>query len=84
MSSKTPSECQTLTYGCHPASQVRPLSHRFRQDGLEAVLTTPKGEVEITSRLVGPFNLANILAAVATALGSGSRPGHHRPGHRRT
>ena len=25
-----------LTYGLHPESQVRPLSHRFRQDGLEA------------------------------------------------
>jgi UDP-N-acetylmuramoyl-L-alanyl-D-glutamate--2,6-diaminopimelate ligase len=63
-----------LTYGCHPASQVRPLSHRFRQDGLEARLSTPAGEVEITSRLVGPFNLANILAAAATALGLGIDP----------
>ena len=63
-----------LTYGLHPESQVRPLSHRFRQDGLEARLTTPAGEVEITSRLVGPFNLANILAAAATALGLGIDP----------
>jgi UDP-N-acetylmuramoyl-L-alanyl-D-glutamate--2,6-diaminopimelate ligase len=63
-----------LTYGLHPASQVRPLSYRFRQDGLEAHLTTPAGEVEITSRLVGPFNLANILAAAATALGLGIDP----------
>jgi UDP-N-acetylmuramoyl-L-alanyl-D-glutamate--2,6-diaminopimelate ligase len=61
----------TLTYGCHPASQVRPQKYCFRQDGLEAVLTTPRGEMEITSRLVGPFNLANILAAAATALGLG-------------
>jgi UDP-N-acetylmuramoyl-L-alanyl-D-glutamate--2,6-diaminopimelate ligase len=63
-----------LTYGVHPESQVRPLSHRFRQDGLEARLTTPAGEVEITSHLVGPFNLANILAAAATALGLGIDP----------
>ena len=63
-----------LTYGCHPDSQVRPLSHRFRQDGLEARLTTPAGEMDITSRLVGPFNLANILAAAATALGLGIDP----------
>ena len=63
-----------LTYGLHPESQVRPLSHRFRQDGLEAHLTTPAGEVKITSRLVGPFNLANILAAAATALGLGIDP----------
>jgi UDP-N-acetylmuramoyl-L-alanyl-D-glutamate--2,6-diaminopimelate ligase len=63
-----------LTYGLHPESLVRPLSYRFRQDGLEARLTTPAGEVEITSRLVGPFNLANILAAAATALGLGIDP----------
>jgi UDP-N-acetylmuramoyl-L-alanyl-D-glutamate--2,6-diaminopimelate ligase len=60
-----------LTYGLNPESLVRPLSYRFRQDGLSARLTTPAGEVEITSRLVGPFNLANILAAAATALGLG-------------
>ena len=60
-----------LTYGLHPDSLVRPLTYRFRQDGLAARLTTPAGEVEITSRLVGPFNLANILAAAATALGLG-------------
>ena len=63
-----------LTYGLHPSSQVRPLSHRYRQDGLDALLTTPWGEVEIASRLVGPFNLANILAAAATALGLGIDP----------
>ena len=63
-----------LTYGLHPNSQVRPLSHRYRQDGLDALLTTPEGEVKITSQLVGPFNLANILAAAATALGLGIDP----------
>jgi UDP-N-acetylmuramoyl-L-alanyl-D-glutamate--2,6-diaminopimelate ligase len=58
----------TLTYGMHPRSQVRPLVTRFQRHGLEARITTPAGEVEINSRLVGPFNLANILAATATAL----------------
>jgi len=64
----------TLTYGCHPASQVRPIKHRYRPDGLSALLTTPAGELEIRSRLVGPLNLANILAAAATALGLGVAP----------
>jgi UDP-N-acetylmuramoyl-L-alanyl-D-glutamate--2,6-diaminopimelate ligase len=32
------------------------------------------GEMEIDSSLVGPFNLANILAAAATALGLGLAP----------
>jgi UDP-N-acetylmuramoyl-L-alanyl-D-glutamate--2,6-diaminopimelate ligase len=64
----------SLTYGRHRRSQVRPRSCRFRRDGLEAVLATPTGDLQISSRLVGPFNLANILAASATALGLGLPP----------
>ncbi len=44
--------------------------------------TSPAGEMEIDSRLVGPFNLANILAAAATALGLGLAPAAVSPGHR--
>jgi UDP-N-acetylmuramoyl-L-alanyl-D-glutamate--2,6-diaminopimelate ligase len=63
-----------LTYGCHPDSQVRPLAYKFRPHGIQARLTSPAGELEIDSKLVGPFNLANILAAAATALGLGLSP----------
>jgi UDP-N-acetylmuramoyl-L-alanyl-D-glutamate--2,6-diaminopimelate ligase len=63
-----------LTYGCHPESQVRPLAARFHREGLEARLLTPQGELEIASRLVGPYNLSNILAACAAALGLGLSP----------
>jgi UDP-N-acetylmuramoyl-L-alanyl-D-glutamate--2,6-diaminopimelate ligase len=63
-----------LTYGAHPASQVRPLAAKFHREGLSTRLATPQGELEIASRLVGPFNLSNILAAAATALGLGVSP----------
>jgi UDP-N-acetylmuramoyl-L-alanyl-D-glutamate--2,6-diaminopimelate ligase len=63
-----------LTYGAHPRSQVRPKVKHFRRHGLEARLITPGGEIDINSRLVGPFNLANILAATATALALGFTP----------
>ncbi|MEW6387617.1 MAG: UDP-N-acetylmuramoyl-L-alanyl-D-glutamate--2,6-diaminopimelate ligase [Thermodesulfobacteriota bacterium] len=63
-----------LTYGHHPESQVRPLAHRFHRHGLTVRLHTPRGELELTSRLVGAFNLANIMAAAATALGLGIPP----------
>jgi UDP-N-acetylmuramoyl-L-alanyl-D-glutamate--2,6-diaminopimelate ligase len=63
-----------LTYGCQPESQVRPLRCRFRRDGLKVQLTSPVGELEIDSHLVGPFNLSNILAAAATALALGLDP----------
>ncbi len=64
-----------LTYGLHPESEVRPLTYRLLPDALEALIETPSGRMEIFSRLVGPFNLANILAAAATALGLGFAPG---------
>ncbi len=63
-----------ITYGNHPESQVRPLAARFHREGLEARLLTPQGEVEIASGLVGPYNLSNILAACAAALGLGLSP----------
>ena len=37
--------------------------------GLSCRIRTPRGEFPISSRLVGRFNLYNILAAVATAIG---------------
>jgi len=58
-----------ITFGRHPQSQVRPLATRFHREGLEARLVTPQGELKITSKLVGTYNLSNILAACAAALG---------------
>jgi len=63
-----------LTYGRHPQSQVRPKECVYRRTGLEARLASPAGDIEINSRLVGHFNLSNILAAAATALGLGLDP----------
>jgi UDP-N-acetylmuramoyl-L-alanyl-D-glutamate--2,6-diaminopimelate ligase len=67
-------EVPRLSYGHHPKSIVRPLSFCFQRHGLEALLVTPAGNLEINSHLVGPYNLANIMAATATALGLGVRP----------
>jgi UDP-N-acetylmuramoyl-L-alanyl-D-glutamate--2,6-diaminopimelate ligase len=64
-------EVPRLSYGHHLESTVRPLSWHFQRHGLEALLVTPAGKLEITSRLVGPYNLSNIMAAAATALGLG-------------
>jgi UDP-N-acetylmuramoyl-L-alanyl-D-glutamate--2,6-diaminopimelate ligase len=63
-----------LSYGHHRESLVRPLSFQYQRHGLEAVLATPAGELNITSHMVGPYNLANIMAAAATALGLGVSP----------
>lgn len=58
-----------ITYGRHPESRVRPLAAWFHREGLQARLATPQGELEITSQLVGAYNMCNIMAACAAALG---------------
>ena len=62
-------ESPRLSYGHHPESAVRPLSFQYQRHGLEAVLATPVGELAVRSHMVGPYNLANIMAATAAALG---------------
>ncbi len=40
----------------------------YQPTGVRGILHTPVGEIEFSSPLVGQFNLANLLAAVGTAL----------------
>ncbi len=58
-----------ITYGMNSPADVKPVE--FTQDlaGLHATLTTPAGKLEVASALAGRANLANILAATATAIG---------------
>jgi UDP-N-acetylmuramoyl-L-alanyl-D-glutamate--2,6-diaminopimelate ligase len=60
-----------ITYGMNSGAEVRP--KEFHQDlgGLRAVVQTPVGALEIESPLLGRANLANLLAATATAVGMG-------------
>jgi len=50
-------------------------SSRITEDGIEADIHTPKGDIEVKSALFGEHNLSNILAAVATAISLGSPAG---------
>ncbi|MGQ9921527.1 MAG: UDP-N-acetylmuramoyl-L-alanyl-D-glutamate--2,6-diaminopimelate ligase, partial [Desulfobacca sp.] len=65
-----------LTYGFSPGVDVRPRHYTLTSAGIQAVLETPAGPLEISSPLLGHYNLANILAATATALGLGLAPDH--------
>ncbi len=47
-------------------------SSSITERGIEAIISTPKGEAQIQSTLFGEHNLSNILAAVATAVSLGS------------
>ncbi|MCK5056530.1 MAG: UDP-N-acetylmuramoyl-L-alanyl-D-glutamate--2,6-diaminopimelate ligase, partial [Candidatus Aminicenantes bacterium] len=52
-------------------ADVRPVDYKLSPDGLEAVVHTPQGEINIESSLIGRINLSNILAAVASSLVQG-------------
>jgi UDP-N-acetylmuramoyl-L-alanyl-D-glutamate--2,6-diaminopimelate ligase len=65
------SVCPTVTYAIQAAADVRPVSYDSTVDGIRATIVTPLGEFTVTSRLLGRFNLANILAAIATGIALG-------------
>ncbi len=60
-----------ITYGMGSDAEVSPKRWSQSSAGLRGIISTPQGPLEITSPLVGRANLANILAATATAVGLG-------------
>ncbi|HOX71090.1 UDP-N-acetylmuramoyl-L-alanyl-D-glutamate--2,6-diaminopimelate ligase [Dokdonella sp.] len=69
-----PAEVQGITYAiADPAADVRALDVDAHAGGLGFQLTTPWGEGRIESRLLGQFNVSNLLAVAASlgALGYG-------------
>ena len=58
-----------ITFGFNSDAQVRVKQLNQTPSGLEAALITPEGKLDIRSPLMGRANLANILAATATAIG---------------
>ena len=63
--------CPVITYGIDYRGdvQVRDLSSSV--NGISGTLITPKGQFAFQSRLVGRFNLSNILAAVSAGIALG-------------
>ncbi len=62
---------RTLTYGMSEGADVRASGYRLSAEGLAFTANTPAGDVELRSRLVGGFNVSNLLAATATAVALG-------------
>jgi UDP-N-acetylmuramoyl-L-alanyl-D-glutamate--2,6-diaminopimelate ligase len=63
--------CKYLTYGFSEEADVRPLKYKFSSSGafgIEALLMTPKGQLEIKSPLIGRINLSNLMAGVTSAM----------------
>ncbi|ADO74024.1 UDP-N-acetylmuramoyl-L-alanyl-D-glutamate--2,6-diaminopimelate ligase [Stigmatella aurantiaca] len=53
------------------AGEISAADVSFSLQGIKATLKTPAGDIPVKSRLVGPHNLENILAATGVALGAG-------------
>jgi len=72
-----------LTYGLESKADVGVKRYSQNLPGLSATLTTPQGQIEIESGLLGRANLKNILAATATAIGVGISTDQIQSGIRR-
>ncbi len=62
------SVCPVVTFGIRGQCHVRPVNVVSSVNGISATLVTPSGTCDITSRLLGRFNLSNILAAAAAGV----------------
>jgi UDP-N-acetylmuramoyl-L-alanyl-D-glutamate--2,6-diaminopimelate ligase len=61
------SACPVIGYGID-RGDVRAENPSLTVDGIRTTLVTPRGRIEISSRLLGRFNLSNILAAVSAGI----------------
>ncbi len=60
-----PDGASVVTYG--GVGDVTCLDSRLEPTGTRATLRTPRGELQIETRLLGSYNLENVVAAVAAA-----------------
>jgi UDP-N-acetylmuramoyl-L-alanyl-D-glutamate--2,6-diaminopimelate ligase len=60
-----------ITFGLTGTPAVTARDVLFSTEGIRATLVTPRGEIHLHSRLLGRFNLANLLAAAAAGYALG-------------
>jgi len=62
---------ETITYAVEAAADVRASDIRLTARGTSMKVTTFAGETELTVRMLGKFNVYNILGAIAATLAEG-------------
>jgi UDP-N-acetylmuramoyl-L-alanyl-D-glutamate--2,6-diaminopimelate ligase len=62
------SRARLLTYGLEGEATCKPSAVHHALDGIRFTLSTTKGQLEITSPLVGRHNVYNLLAGIAVAI----------------
>ncbi len=60
--------CPVITYGVDFQGDVRASDVHSSVNGFSGTLVTPRGDIDFSSRLLGRFNLYNILAAAAAGI----------------
>lgn len=63
--------CPVLRYGLNPGAALSARDVVFSTAGISGTLVTPAGETAFSSRLLGRFNLYNILSAAGAACALG-------------
>jgi UDP-N-acetylmuramoyl-L-alanyl-D-glutamate--2,6-diaminopimelate ligase len=63
---------RVITYGLGPNADVRTDEFKLSANGLAYTASTPAGDVEIVSPLVGRFHVYNTLGAIAAGLALGA------------
>ena len=67
----TPSGVNIFTYGVQSKSDISVLNYQLNTDSVSTItaeITTPAGEFNIHSSLIGLFNLSNLLAVMSVAV----------------
>jgi len=72
-----------LSFGLEPGADVYPLDYALGLQGIRATVKLPDRVIELTSPLLGKFNLLNILGAVAVSVALGIDDGAVVEGVRR-
>lgn len=57
-----------LTFGFATEALVRPRMTRMESEGTRVLLATPAGDLSLRVRLIGAYNVSNVMAAVCGAL----------------
>lgn len=63
-----------LTCGRRQDAVVRPVELQVSLDGIKGQVLTPAGTVDLSSRLLGDFNVENLLCAIGAAVALGLTP----------
>jgi len=69
-----------MTYALSGGADITVAKVDFSVDGIRCTLTTPRGELELRSELLGRFNLYNVMSAVGAGLALGIAPEAIRAG----